>query len=45
MFKIRWVLDEFLVIPFGVTNGLAQFISIMNDLLGEYLYKSVLVSL
>ena len=31
--------------PFGVTNPLAQFTNRMNDLLGEYLDKLVLVFL
>ena len=31
--------------PFGVTNALAQFMNMMNDLLGEYLAKFVLVFL
>ena len=29
--------------PFSVTNTLAQFINMMNDLLGEYLEKFALV--
>ena len=36
-FKIPWGLHEFLVMPFGVTNAPAQFMNMMNDLLGEYL--------
>ena len=44
-FKMRWGLYEFLVIPFGVTNAPAQFMNMMNDLLGEYLDKFVLVFL
>ena len=31
--------------PFGVTNALAQFMFMMNDLLGEYLDKFVIVFL
>ena len=42
-FKTRWGLYEFLVMPFGVTNALAQFMNMMNALLGEYLDKFVLV--
>ena len=42
-FKTRWGLYEFLVMPFGVTNAPAQFMNMMNALLGEYLDKFVLV--
>ena len=34
-----------MVIPFGVINAPAQFMNMMNDLLGEYLNKFVLVFL
>ena len=34
-----------MVMPFGVTNAPAQFMNMMNDLLGEYLDKFVLVFL
>ena len=44
-FKTRWGLYEFLVMPFGVTNAPAQFMNMMNALLGEYLEKFVLVFL
>ena len=44
-FKTRWGLYEFLVMPFGVTNASIQFMNMMNDLLGEYLDKFVLVFL
>ena len=44
-FKTRWGLYEFLVMPFGVTNAPAQFMNMMNALLGEYLDKFVLVFL
>ena len=44
-FKTRWGLYEFLVMPFGVTNDPAQFMNMMNALLGEYLDKFVLVFL
>ena len=44
-FKTRWGLFEFLVMPFGVTNALAQFVNMMNDSLGEYLDKFVVVFL
>ena len=36
-FKRRWELYEFLFMPFGVTNGLAQFMNMMDDLLGGVL--------
>ena len=45
VFKMRWGLYEFLVMPFGVTNAPTQFMNMMNDLLGEYLDKFVLVFL
>ena len=44
-FKMRWGLYEFLVMPFGVTNAPAQFMSMMNNLFGAYLDKFVLVFL
>ena len=44
-FKTRWGLYECLVMPFGVTNAPAQFMFMMNDLLGEYLDKFVIVFL
>ena len=44
-FKTRWGLYEFLVMPFGVTNTLAQFMNMMNDLIDEYLDKFILVFL
>ena len=44
-FKTRWGLYEFLVMPFGVTNAPAQFMNMMNALLGDYLDKFVLVFL
>ena len=42
---MRWGLYEFLVVPFGVTNAPAQFMNMMNDLLGEYFDQFVLVFL
>ena len=45
VFETRWGLYEFLVMPFGVTNAPAQFMNMMNALLGEYLDKFVLVFL
>ena len=44
-FKTRWRLYEFLVMLFGVTNAPAQFMNMMNALLGEYLDKFVLIFL
>ena len=44
-FKTRRGLYEYLVMPFGVTNAPAQFMNMMNALLGEYLDKFVLVFL
>ena len=43
--KMRWGLYEFLVMPFGTTNAPARFMIMMNDLLGEYLNRFVLVVL
>ena len=45
VFKMRWRLYEFLVMHFGIINAPAQFMNMMNDLLGEYLDKFVLVFL
>ena len=36
-FSMRWGLFEYMVMLFGLTNAAAQFMSMMNDLLGEYL--------
>ena len=44
-FKMRWGLYEFLVVPFGVTNDPAQFMNMMNALLGECLTNSSWFSL
>ena len=44
-FKTRWRLYEYLVMPFGVTNAPAKFMGMMNDLLGEYLDRFVLIVL
>ena len=44
-FKTRWGLYEYLVVPFSITNAPAQFMNMMNDLLGEYLDRFVLVFL
>ena len=44
-FKTRWGLYEFLVVPFGVPNALAQFMNLMNDVLVDYLNDFVVVFL
>ena len=44
-FRTRWGLYEYLVMPFGLTNAPAQFMDMMNVLMGEYLDKFVLVFL
>ena len=45
VFKTRWGLYEFLVVPFGVTNAPAQFMNLMNDVLKDYLDDFVVVFL
>ena len=44
-FKTWWGLYEYLMMPFGVTNAPAQFMGMMNNLLGEYLDRFVLIFL
>ena len=44
-FKTRWGLYEFLVVPFGVSNALAKFMNLMNDVLADYLDVFVVVFL
>ena len=44
-FKMRWGLYKYQVMPFGLTNAPAQFMSMMNDLLGDYLDRFVLIFL
>ena len=44
-FKTRWGLYKYLVMPFGLTNAPAQFMNMMNDLLGDYLDQFVLIFL
>ena len=44
-FKTQWGLYEYLVMPFGLTNAPTQFMSMMNDLLGDYLDQFVLIFL
>ena len=44
-FKTRWGLYEYLVMPFGVSNAPAQFMAMMNDLLGEYLDRFIIIFL
>ena len=43
--KTRWGLFEYLVMPFGVTNSPAHFMNMMNDLLGDYLDRLILIFL
>ena len=45
MFKMRWGLYQFLIMLVGVTNAPTQLVNMMNDLIGEYLDKFVLVFL
>ena len=42
-FRIRWGLFEFLVMPFGVTNALSQFMHLVQDVLHGYLDVFVVV--
>ena len=42
MFKTRWGLYEFLVVPFGVSNAPVQFMNLMNDILVNYLNDFVI---
>ena len=44
-FKMRWGIFGYLVMPFGLTNAPAQFMNMMNDLLGNYLDRFVLIFL
>ena len=44
-FKMRRGLFEYLVMPFGLTNAPAQFMNMMNDLLGDYHKWFVLIFL
>ena len=44
-FKTRWGLFEYLVMPFGLNNAPTQFMNMMNDLLGDYLDRFVLIFL
>ena len=45
VFKIWWGLFEYMVMPFGLTNAPMQFMSMMNNLLQEYLDQFVLMFL
>ena len=42
-FRMHWVLFEFLVMPFGVTNAPLQFMHLVYDVLHEYLDFFVVV--
>ena len=42
-FELRWGSYEFLVMPFGVTNALSQFIHLVQEILHEYLDDFVIV--
>ena len=44
-FKNRWGLYEFLVVPFGVSNALAELMNLMNDVLADYLDDFVFIFL
>jgi hypothetical protein len=42
-FRMRYVHYTFVVVPFGLTNSLATFMCLMNDVLNKFLDKFVLV--
>ena len=42
---MRWGLYEYLVVPFGLPNAPAQIMSMMNDFLGDYLDRFILIFL
>ena len=42
-FRTRYGHNEFVVIPFGLTNALATFMWLMNSFLNKYFDKFVLV--
>jgi len=44
-FRIRYGHYEFLVLPFGLTNAPATFMTLMNDIFREYLDKFVIIYL
>ena len=44
-FKTRWGLYKLPVVPFGVSNALAQFMNLMNDVLANYLDNFVIIFL
>ena len=44
-FKMWWELFEYMVMPFGLTNAPDQFMNMMNNLLGDYLDRFVLIVL
>lgn len=42
MFKSRYIIYEFVVVPFGLTNAPATFMCLMNSVLHPYLDKFVI---
>ena len=44
-FKMRWGFFEYWVMPFGLINAPPQLINMMNNLLGDYLGRFVLILL
>jgi hypothetical protein len=42
-FRTRYSHYEFVVVPFGLTNAFATFMCLMNNVLGKFLDKFVLV--
>lgn len=41
-FKTRYGYNEFVVLPFGLTNAIATFMCFMNNVFNKYLHKFLL---
>ena len=42
-FRIRYGHFEFMVVPFGLTNALATFMTLMHDIFHEFLDKFAII--